>query len=148
VKNSLRLVRRTQAAASGEAHENPVGAAQRMLERELTTQPRVALARHVWKDMELLFKSQKELCDTLKTTAKTWRDMKFEEGVREITAQRVLIEFISLLRRRAEGVGDPVSAIHELLVPALDKKYSPYLTTLNFDELLARREPPPQQPTG
>lgn len=92
--------------------------------------------------MEMLFKSQKDLCDILETTAKTWRDLKTDEGVREGTAQRVLIEFISLLRKIATRKIKADKRVHDELVPALDKIYAPFLSSLNFDALVVRRDVP------
>jgi hypothetical protein len=109
----------------------------------LKFQSRVSIKPAVWRHMELVFKSQRDLCESLHTTAKTWRDMKsVEEGVRDGTAQHVLIDFISVLRSVAEGDRTLGSKIHIKLVPALDKIYASYLTNLKFEDLLDRVEYP------
>ncbi|MEI9990597.1 MAG: hypothetical protein WDM86_11210 [Rhizomicrobium sp.] len=118
-------------------HLSVVQQAQDALAQEFgPSQPRFKLAPELAEHMELLFKSQKDLCVVLKTTAKTWRDMKSDEGVRENTAQHIVIEFISLLRDNAEGTPRESDRIHGRLVASLDKIYAPYLSNLKFSELL------------
>lgn len=109
------------------------------LKQEMIGVPRVTLKREVWEHMELLFKSQRQLCEHLETTAKTWRDMKSEEGVRENTAQRVLLEFIGLVHKVAEKTMPAPSYIHDTIVPRLNQIYSPYLTSLKLSDLWERR---------
>lgn len=118
---------------------NVVHEEQNAIAQNFRTTQRVTLRPQVCDHIELLFKSQKDLCDSLHTTAKTWRDIKSVEGVREGTAKSVLIEFISILRDAAEEKTTLEDKIYARVVPALDKIYAPYLTNLNFDELLERK---------
>jgi len=105
--------------------------------------PRFAVRETLSKDMELVFRSQKHLCEALDITAKTWRDLKSsEEGVREGTAYRVVIDFISLLRKIAQGKLAAPPSIQDELVAGLDEKYSAYLSNRKFDDLVNRVDPP------
>ncbi len=89
--------------------------------------------------MELLFKSQKDLCIALGTTAKTWKDATSEEGVREATGMKLLITFISLVRKNAKGEFEARKHIRDELVAAMDETYAPYLSNLKFDDLMSRK---------
>ena len=102
-------------------------------------QQRVTLNQQILQHIEILFKSQHDLCEVLDTTPKTWRDIKNGEGVREATARRIVIEFVSVLRKVVEGKLIVTDKLHAELVPALDEIYSLYLISLNFDDLLERK---------
>jgi hypothetical protein len=113
---------------------------QKKIEEEFSGASRVSLKPIVWKHMEMLFKSQKDLCDTLETTPKTWRDVKSAEGVREGTARRLVLEFISLVHKVAEKETDAPKEIFDTVVPRLDQIYAPYLMSLDLDDLYSHRD--------
>jgi hypothetical protein len=125
---------------------NPVHQAQSEIAASFMPHRRVTLVPAVQRHIELLFRSQKDLCSFLNTTAKTWRDIRSGEGVREATAQGLVIDFISLLRNVSEGEKVDGAKVNVKLVPGLDKRYAPYLLSLNFDKLLeAAGTRPPEE---
>lgn len=104
-----------------------------------TAQPRYALKPEVKGHMALLFKSQKDLCDALETTPKTWKDATTDEGVRYATARKLLIAFISLVRKAAKGESEAMEHINDQLVTRMDEIYAPYLSSFEFDALMTHK---------
>jgi hypothetical protein len=131
--------RRVSLVSSNEAvattgHEE----ASKSADKAVSIQPRYALTSALIKDMERFFVSQQALCRVLKTTPKTWRDMRGSEGVRENTAEQTIIQFITVLWRTADG-RDPLRLeINELLVAPLAKKYAACVEKADFSEFMEK----------